>query len=247
MIDRLMQIIHGEKGPDVVFSPGSRTLSNTVFESVAAFSNRFGGFILLGVQNDRRVTGIYPSQRTIYGLKRIFADVLGDPAKFCPTLNLRLEDAVIDEETILWCYVPPSPQLVLYRGRRYVRNVTDNIDTTNDTEMGSVVPSRWPQKYYNQRRSNTTQTHVQCCRKKAVETTIDELSDNMSDNRDDSVQHAAILAYLYQNGEINTKKAAKIIGRSPVTARRILAELVAEGKVIPNGANRNRSYRPRSE
>jgi ATP-dependent DNA helicase RecG len=64
------------------------------------------------------------------------------------------------------------------------------------------------------------------------------LSDNLSDN---ARYRNAIIAHLAENGEISAMTAIKIIGRSPATARRLLAQLVDEG-VVRSGGNRNRKY-----
>jgi predicted HTH transcriptional regulator len=72
----------------------------------------------------------------------------------------------------------------------------------------------------------------------------DNVSDNesMSDNVSDNVRRQAILAYIAKHGQINAAETAKIIKRSPETARRILSQLADEGILIASGANRNRVY-----
>jgi ATP-dependent DNA helicase RecG len=73
----------------------------------------------------------------------------------------------------------------------------------------------------------------------------DNVSDKMSDNGKVSDKKPAdvLTAYLKSNGEITATDAAKIIGRSPATARRLLTQLVDEGVVVANGGNRNRKYK----
>jgi len=69
------------------------------------------------------------------------------------------------------------------------------------------------------------------------------LSDIMSDKVvSDNIHRQTILAHLTDHGEISTAEAAKLIGRSPETARRVLSQLVKEGIVVATGANRNRKY-----
>jgi Fic family protein len=70
------------------------------------------------------------------------------------------------------------------------------------------------------------------------------LSDKMSDNGkvSDKKPGDVLIAYLKGNGEITATKAAKIIERSPATARRLLSQLVDEGIVVASGGNRNRKY-----
>jgi ATP-dependent DNA helicase RecG len=71
------------------------------------------------------------------------------------------------------------------------------------------------------------------------------MSDKVSDKRkmSDKRQRDALMAYLRSNGEITATEAAKIITRSPATARRLLAQLADEGLVAATGGNRNRKYK----
>jgi predicted HTH transcriptional regulator len=73
----------------------------------------------------------------------------------------------------------------------------------------------------------------------------DKTSDNVSDKlkMSDNTTRNKLLEYLRGNGEVTAAEAAKIIGRTPQTARRLLSELAAAGTVIATGANRNRKYR----
>jgi ATP-dependent DNA helicase RecG len=72
----------------------------------------------------------------------------------------------------------------------------------------------------------------------------DKMSDNeeMSDKVSDNVHGQAIIAYLNEYGEISAVEAAEVIGRSPATARRVLARLAGDGVITATGANRNRRY-----
>jgi len=73
----------------------------------------------------------------------------------------------------------------------------------------------------------------------------DNASDKMSDNDivNDNTHRQAILVYLTNHEEINAATTAKLIDRSPGTARRILSQLANEGVIEATGANRNRKYR----
>jgi ATP-dependent DNA helicase RecG len=75
------------------------------------------------------------------------------------------------------------------------------------------------------------------------------LSDNVSDKMSDKQKMSdkkpcdVLIAYLESNGEITATEAAKIIGRSSATARRLLTQFVYDGVVVASGGNRNRKYR----
>ena len=53
----LSQLLKGE-GFTVEYKKCSSSLSNSVFETVCSFSNRYGGHILLGVDDDATVIGV---------------------------------------------------------------------------------------------------------------------------------------------------------------------------------------------
>jgi predicted ArsR family transcriptional regulator len=71
------------------------------------------------------------------------------------------------------------------------------------------------------------------------------LSDKMSDKLvvSDKKHSDTLLDYLSRNGEISASEAAKIVGCTAKTARRVLLQLVDAGIVTATGANRNRKYR----
>jgi predicted ArsR family transcriptional regulator len=71
------------------------------------------------------------------------------------------------------------------------------------------------------------------------------LRSNMSEKNlaSNNTRRELILAYLYKNNEVSATNAAKIIGRSPTTARRVLSQLISEGLVVTTGENRNRKYK----
>ncbi|MCL2184522.1 MAG: hypothetical protein FWB86_01535 [Treponema sp.] len=73
----------------------------------------------------------------------------------------------------------------------------------------------------------------------------EEMSDKMSDNEEmpDKKYRDIILAYLDKYSEINAAEAAKLIGKNPKTAKRVLLQLISEGIVTATGANRNRNYK----
>ncbi len=80
-----------------------------------------------------------------------------------------------------------------------------------------------------------------------------DLSENNSNNFDNlpvrsvdkigDIQRNAILEYLNQNEYITSEIVEQILEIKAARARRILSNLITEGKLIPEGANRNRKYR----
>lgn len=112
MREKLQQLLRDGEGLTTEFKRCKSELSNSVYETVASFSNRYGGYILLGVEDDGTVPGV--NRENISKIKKDFANTLNNPQRFSPTLFLPLEAKVIDDRTVLWCYVPPNSQVVMF-------------------------------------------------------------------------------------------------------------------------------------
>ena len=141
MSDKLLQIISDGEGLTVEFKRCKGELANNVFETVSSFSNRYGGHILLGVENDGFITGV--TKTAVSDMKKNFVNTLNNPQRFTPTLFVSLEEAEISGETILWCYIPPNSQVVMFGGRIYDRRADDgDIDITGNSEMVAHIHRR---------------------------------------------------------------------------------------------------------
>lgn len=109
---------------------GSRTaIPANVYETVASFSNRYGGYIILGADDNGNPVGINPN--CLPDMKKNFANQLNNPDKMSPTLYLSLEEFEIDGKILLTCFVPSSSTVVKYNGRIYDRNEDGDMDITD--------------------------------------------------------------------------------------------------------------------
>jgi ATP-dependent DNA helicase RecG len=115
-------------------------LSDSVFETVCSFSNRYGGYLILGVDDEGAVLGV--DREAVGKLKRDFANLLNNSQKMEPTLYLSLEEAEIDGKTILWTYVPLTSQVQKCVGRIYDRNEDGDYDITDSPILVGEMYSR---------------------------------------------------------------------------------------------------------
>ena len=145
MLDKLKQFINDGEGLTVEFKSSRNELDNSVFETVSSFSNRYGGYILLGVGDDGEIKGVNP--KSVDGMKKNFANSLNNPLRFAPTLFIALEEVEIDGRAILWCYVPPNSQVVMFGGKIYDRAVDGDMDITRNSEMVSQIHRRKSTNY----------------------------------------------------------------------------------------------------
>jgi len=145
MLTKLLQLIRDGEGLTVEFKRCSDKLTNTVYETVCSFSNRYGGYILLGVEDNGKVSGVLPG--AIGQIKKDFANSLNNPQRFAPTLFISLEEAEIYGRTILWCYVPQDSQVVMFGGKIYDRNADGDMDITRNSSMVAQIHQRKNAEY----------------------------------------------------------------------------------------------------
>ncbi|MDR0842052.1 MAG: putative DNA binding domain-containing protein [Acidobacteriota bacterium] len=132
-IDEIKRLLSEGEGLTVEFKQCRDSLNNSVFETVSSFSNRYGGYIPLGVGDDGAVIGV--NRSAVADMKKNFANMLNNPQKISPTLFLRLEEIEIDDRLLLWVYVPPSSQVELCASRVFDRTEDADVDITTNTAL----------------------------------------------------------------------------------------------------------------
>lgn len=105
-------------------------LNSSVFETVSSFSNRYGGYVILGVEDDGTPKGV--NRNTVKDIKHNFVNALNNPEKMSPTLYLTLEEFEYDGRLLLWVFVPPSSTVIKCAGLIYDRNEDGDMDITKN-------------------------------------------------------------------------------------------------------------------
>ena len=85
-IQRLDSIRKIGETVSVEFKRCGGNIEHDVYETVCSFSNRFGGDIFLGIQDDGTVNGV-PEKAAPEMIKN-FISILANPSMFSPTLCL---------------------------------------------------------------------------------------------------------------------------------------------------------------
>ena len=139
-IDQLRKLIKDGEGFTVEFKECHNELTKTVYETVCSFSNRYGGYILLGVNDAGEITGVNPN--AVSGMKKNFVNMLNNPQMVNPVLFLGLEEIEIDGQIVLYVYVPVSSQVEFCSGRIFDRNNEADIDISNSTDLVANLYNR---------------------------------------------------------------------------------------------------------
>ncbi|MDR1375995.1 MAG: putative DNA binding domain-containing protein [Synergistaceae bacterium] len=138
--ERLKKLLSQGEGWDVEFKECADALSNSVFETVCSFSNRYGGHLLLGVDDGGGLLGV--NRNAAKGICNNFINLLNNPQKISPSLFLRLEEVEVDGKLILYAYVPVSSQVELCSNKIYDRSGDADIDVTKSTDLAANLYAR---------------------------------------------------------------------------------------------------------
>ena len=131
--EQILKLLAEGEGLTVEFKECVNELNSGVFETVCSFSNRYGGYLLLGVKNNGAVIGVNPTAAQV--MKKNFVNTLNNTQRFAPTLFLSLEEINIDGKLILCVYVPVSSQIQMFSAKIYDRNEDGDFDITKSTEL----------------------------------------------------------------------------------------------------------------
>jgi len=126
--DRMRKILAEGEGLTVEYKKCTDKLSSSVYETVCAFSNRFGGHLVLGADDNGGVLGV--NRSAAKQLRKDFANTLNNPQKMSPVLFLSLIEVELDGKLLLHVYVPPSAQVTSSNGKIFDRNEDADQDIT---------------------------------------------------------------------------------------------------------------------
>ncbi|MBP5448761.1 MAG: putative DNA binding domain-containing protein, partial [Spirochaetales bacterium] len=134
--DRLSQILKIGETVAVEFKKCSGNIESDVYETVCSFSNRFGGDIFLGVNDDGSIEGVSP--KAAPELIKNFISVLSNPLIFSPTIYLEPEIIEYENKSIIHIYVPTSGEVHSFKKVIYDRANDSDIKVTSSAQIAQM-------------------------------------------------------------------------------------------------------------
>lgn len=144
----MRQLLSKDEKITIEYKECQNGIYDDVYETVCSFSNRYGGYIIMGVKDGGIPIGL--NRNMIKDMKKNFVNQLNNPDKMSPTLYLSIEEFEYDGMTLLWVYVPPTSTVEKCANRIYDRNEDGDMDITDSPIQ--------LQNMYN-RKSNTYVEH----------------------------------------------------------------------------------------
>ena len=144
----MRQLLSKDEKITIEYKECQNGIYDDVYETVCSFSNRYGGYIIMGVKDSGIPIGL--NRNMIKDMKKNFVNQLNNSDKMSPTLYLSIEELEYDGMMLLWVYVPPTSTVEKCANRIYDRNEDGDMDITDSPIQ--------LQNMYN-RKSNTYVEH----------------------------------------------------------------------------------------
>ena len=116
---RLSELLKNGEGLTAAFKRCSGSVESDVFESICAFMNRFGGDVLLGVEDDGTVVGV---KGDAVAIRNNIMNVANDGTVFDPVAYIAPEIVEHEGKTVVRVRVPVSGEVHAYKSVVYDRN-----------------------------------------------------------------------------------------------------------------------------
>ena len=108
------------EGLMVEFKRAKNKLPENLFETICAFLNRNGGTIVLGINDDKTISGIDPE--LAHKFCKDIANLSNNPQKLFPSFLFDTQVVEYSEKTLVHIFVPASSQVHFCKGKIYDRN-----------------------------------------------------------------------------------------------------------------------------
>ena len=150
MLERIRNLLQQGEGLKVEFKEATNSVPNTVYETVCSFLNTKGGDILLGVRDDKVVTGV--DVKHIFSMQQNFSAAVNNNQLINPPFCLQLNQYEINDNVILHVFVPESSQVHRYKNNIYIRKHDSDLNVTNNQEE--------VRRLYNQKSSSYSENKI---------------------------------------------------------------------------------------
>ncbi len=136
----IIKLIETGESINIEFKESKTSPTKDVYQTICAFLNRIGGYILLGVKNNGEIIGVNPEN--VSKIKKEIVTSANNPQKINPPVSLMVDDIKISDKTIILITVPESSQVHRCNGKIYDRNEDGDFDITNNNDAVAMLYMR---------------------------------------------------------------------------------------------------------
>ncbi len=133
MTNKVKDLIQNGEKVNVELKTSSSLLPKSLFETVCAFLNTIGGYIILGVNDEREIIGI--KRENVDKLKKDFASKCNNEELISPTIFCELKEVLVDGKIVLYTYIPESKNVHKTKNKVFMRNHEGDFDVTSNMNL----------------------------------------------------------------------------------------------------------------
>jgi len=135
--EQVKKLLKRRERAAIEFKEARRELPRNLFETICSFLNRDGGTILLGVNDEGKVTGVDPD--AVERLTKDIVNLSNNPQKLDPPCILSPVAVEHDGRMILILHVPASPQAHRCAGVVYDRGHDGDFRVQDPVRIAAIV------------------------------------------------------------------------------------------------------------
>jgi len=133
MTKKVEQLLQKGEGISIEFKKAFNELPKTLFDTVVAFLNRNGGEILLGISDNKSVTGV--NENIAEQLSKQISNLSNNPQVLFPTFLINANIVTYKGKTLIHIYIPVSSQVHKYKGKIYDRGSDGDFELKSDEQI----------------------------------------------------------------------------------------------------------------
>ena len=130
------KILQQDEGVTIEFKKAAGKLPESLFETICAFLNRSGGTILLGINDNKTISGVDPA--TAQRLSKDIANLSNNPQKLFPSFLLDVQVVEYEGKTIIHVFVPASSQVHTCNGKIYDRSTDGDFELKTSEQIKNL-------------------------------------------------------------------------------------------------------------
>lgn len=111
----------------------SIAIPKNLFETVCSFLNTAGGYIILGVKDNKEIIGI--KEEHIEKIKKEYVSLCNNKQIIEPTIISSLSEIEIDGKIVLYTYIDVSSEIHKTKGKIFIRNYEGDFDITDNIPL----------------------------------------------------------------------------------------------------------------
>lgn len=133
MEEEIKNIILLGENVNTELKEAAKGLPKSVFETVCSFLNTTGGYIILGVNDNKEIVGI--KEELIDKIKKDYTVQCNNPDIINPSILSELNEIKIDGKTLLYAHIEESNEIHKHKGKVYIRNYEGDFDISSNIPL----------------------------------------------------------------------------------------------------------------